>query len=55
MEKHLHFQLMALSYKIRDLLRPRRIILKEAGIKPGDRVLDFGCGLGNYLLNQAPY
>ncbi|HAR35897.1 MAG TPA: SAM-dependent methyltransferase [Acidobacteria bacterium] len=50
MKKRLHFLLLALSYKIRDLRRPRRIILEEVEIKPGDRVLDFGCGPGSYLL-----
>ncbi|MBC7350344.1 MAG: class I SAM-dependent methyltransferase [Candidatus Aminicenantes bacterium] len=50
MKKRLHFHLLALSYKIRDLRRPRRIILEEVEIKPGDRVLDFGCGPGSYLL-----
>jgi ubiquinone/menaquinone biosynthesis C-methylase UbiE len=42
------FQGMKLSYKARDLIRPRQIILSEAPIKTGDAVLDYGCGTGSY-------
>jgi ubiquinone/menaquinone biosynthesis C-methylase UbiE len=44
---------MSLTYKIRDLFFPRRNILKEVGIKPGFRVLDYGCGPGSYLIPLA--
>lgn len=47
------FRLMALGFKVRDFLRPRRFILAEVGIKPGDRVLDFGCGPGSYVKAAA--
>ncbi len=40
---------MAFKFLIRDLIRPRRNILKEVGLKPGFRVLDFGCGPGGYV------
>ncbi len=53
MKDRQHFRFLGLSYKIRDRLRPRRTILKEAGFKPGDRVLDFGCGPGSYILPLA--
>ncbi|MGB9894088.1 MAG: class I SAM-dependent methyltransferase [Candidatus Saccharicenans sp.] len=53
MHNILHFFLMSLSYKVRDFLWPRRLILKETGIKLGDRVLDFGCGPGSYILPLA--
>jgi ubiquinone/menaquinone biosynthesis C-methylase UbiE len=43
------FRLMAWEFKLRDLLRPRRNILKEIGIKSGDRVLDYGSGPGSYV------
>ena len=43
------FRLMALEFKVRDFLRPRGNILKEVGIKPGYRVLDYGCGPGSYI------
>lgn len=50
MNERWSFGLLVLSYKIRDRLRPRRKILEEGGFKPGDRVLDFGCGPGSYIL-----
>jgi ubiquinone/menaquinone biosynthesis C-methylase UbiE len=40
-------------YKFRDLLFPRRSILKEVGIQPGFHVLDYGCGPGSYLIRLA--
>jgi ubiquinone/menaquinone biosynthesis C-methylase UbiE len=47
------FKLMAFQFKLRDLFRPRGKILEEIGIKPGDKVLDFGCGPGGYILPAA--
>ncbi len=44
---------MALSFKFRDFFRPRIDILKEAGIKPGYQVLDYGCGPGSYIIDTA--
>src|SRR3972149_11097726 len=45
----LAFKLMSLVFKVRDLLRPRSDVLKEAGIEHGSAVLDFGCGPGGYI------
>jgi len=50
---NLHFRLMALCLKLRDLFLPREVILKEAQIKPGFVVLDFGCGPGSYSILAA--
>ncbi len=43
-----HFKVMAFVFKFRDILRSRKNILEEAGIKPGFPVLDYGCGPGSY-------
>lgn len=42
--------LMALSFKVRDLFRPRAQILRDAGIGAGYQVLDYGCGPGSYTI-----
>ena len=52
-KSHFGFRLMALQFKIRDLLLPRREILKEVSIKPGSHVLDYGCGSGSYIAPLA--
>jgi len=44
------FKLMTLVLRVRDLLRPRMDVLKEAGIEPGFCVLDYGCGPGSYFV-----
>ena len=38
-----------LCFRFRDFFIPRRKVLEEAGIKPGFRVLDYGCGSGSYI------
>jgi ubiquinone/menaquinone biosynthesis C-methylase UbiE len=47
------FRLMTLAFKVRDLVRPRMNVLREAGIKSGFYVLDYGCGPGSYLAPLA--
>jgi len=47
------FQFMSLGYRFRDFFLPRMNILKEVGIKPGFRVLDYGCGPGSYIIPLA--
>jgi ubiquinone/menaquinone biosynthesis C-methylase UbiE len=44
---------MVAAFRLRDWLRPRREVLQEVGIRPGFRVLDFGCGTGSYILESA--
>jgi len=52
--KHnIDFKIMALTYKVRDFLSPRMNILKEAELKPGFHVLDYGCGPGSYIIPLA--
>ena len=43
------FKLMTLLLRVRDFLRPRMDLLKEAGIETGFCVLDYGCGPGSYI------
>ena len=47
------FKAMAFTFKLRDLFRPRRNVVKEVGIKPGFDVLDYGCGSGSYITAVA--
>ena len=47
------FGAMALMFRLRDLVSPRDSVLAEAGIEPGSRVLDFGCGPGAYIAPLA--
>ena len=47
------FKLMTLGFKLRDLFLPRINTLKEAGIKSGDNILDYGCGPGSYTVVAA--
>ncbi|MGD9074653.1 MAG: class I SAM-dependent methyltransferase [Desulfobacteraceae bacterium] len=50
---HFHFKLTTFIYRFRDLLLPRKKVLKEVGIRPGFHVLDFGCGPGAYIMETA--
>ena len=47
------FKFMSLGFKFRDIIKPRKNVLKESGIKEGSHVLDFGCGPGGYILPLA--
>ena len=47
------FNAMSCMFKLRDLILPRKQVLKEVGIKPGFRVLDYGCGPGGYVAGAA--
>jgi len=50
---NLGFRLMALEYRLRDLLRPPDWILRQVGVRPGMDVLDLGCGPGSFSLAAA--
>lgn len=50
---NLGFRAMALEFRVRDFFRPRKDIVKEAGIQEGFHVLDYGCGPGGYVLPVA--
>ncbi len=45
----LGFKLMTLLFRVRDAMRPRKDLIKDAGIESGFRVLDYGCGPGCYI------
>lgn len=53
LKSDIHFRFMSLSLMIRDMFKPPLKVLGEASIKPGDTVLDFGCGPGSYSLAAA--
>jgi len=50
---NLHFKLMSLTFRFRDLFFPPENILEEVGIKPGYYILDYGCGPGSYSIAAA--
>ena len=52
-ESRARFVSMTLLFKIRDFFSPPGRTLAEAGIRPGDTVLDFGCGPGGFVAPAA--
>ncbi len=48
-----HFRLMSFSLWLRDLFFSPAKKLQKAGLKPGNQVLDFGCGPGSFSLAAA--
>ena len=50
---NVHFKFMSFGFRFRDFFLPPKSILKEAGIKPGFHVLDYGCGPGSYSIVSA--
>ena len=50
LDSMLGFKLMSFTFKVRDLFSPRINVLCEVEIKPGARVLDYGCGPGSYIV-----
>ena len=43
------FRGMSAMFKIRDLFKPRSVLLDEVPLIPGDTVIDYGCGPGSYI------
>lgn len=52
-QNRLAFALMALEFRVRDLLRPPAQTLAHVGLQPGQTVLDLGCGPGGFSLAAA--
>jgi ubiquinone/menaquinone biosynthesis C-methylase UbiE len=50
---NLAFNMMTFILKTRDFFLPRAHVLAEVGLKPGQRVLDYGCGPGGYVAETA--
>ncbi len=55
-EKPMHdigFRVMALMFKVRDAFSQPEQFLKETGMKEGDKILDYGCGPGSFVIPAA--
>ena len=53
MQGPVRFFLMSLVFRVRDFVRPPVRILQEAGVMPGQTVLDYGCGPGSFSVASA--
>jgi len=53
LETDFNYEIMCFFYKVRDFFSSPLNMLKEADIKPGYNVLDFGCGPGSYSIAAA--
>jgi ubiquinone/menaquinone biosynthesis C-methylase UbiE len=51
--RNLEFRGLSLFLKVREKFGNPREQLAEAGITPGQRVLDYGCGIGSYAIPAA--
>ncbi len=49
----LFFYFMSFMLSIRDTFKPPVRLLEKVGVKPGDSILDYGCGPGGYTLAAA--
>ena len=47
------FKLMAFFFKIRDFFKSPRKKVDKLDLSLGDKVLDYGCGIGSYTLEAA--
>jgi len=53
MQSDFDFRLMSLEFRLRDFFMPPERVLREAGIRNGMTVLDFGCGPGGFSMAAA--
>ena len=53
LETNFNYEIMCFFYKVWDFFSSPLNMLKEADIKPGYNVLDFGCGPGSYSIAAA--
>jgi len=51
--KNSHFRMMSAMFRMRDKFTSPRIKVEKADIKPGQVVLDYGCGPGSYTVEVA--
>lgn len=51
--KKISFKTMSALFRIRDKFNSPRIKVEKADIKPGQVVLDYGCGPGSYTMEAA--
>jgi len=52
-QSNIDFKFMSFFFKIRDLFKSPMIKIAKSNIKPGDIVLDYGCGPGSFTLAAA--
>jgi ubiquinone/menaquinone biosynthesis C-methylase UbiE len=50
---NMSFSMMSFCFKIRDLFSPPQKTVAEVGLKPGNQVIDYGCGPGSYAIAAA--
>lgn len=50
---NLGFRFMSMFIGLRNSMNPPAEIIKEVGIEPGNRILDFGCGPGGHSIAAA--
>jgi ubiquinone/menaquinone biosynthesis C-methylase UbiE len=53
LESSIAFRLMALTYKLRDLLQNPQLSLEKARLGKGMSVVDYGCGPGSFTIPAA--
>ncbi len=52
-QSNINFKFMLFFFKIRDKLKAPMIKIEKTNIKPGDTVLDYGCGPGDFTVAAA--